>query len=1659
MSYVPVYQKDQALENLVVRRHAVVNQLTANEAEIVTLLVDNLAVNTLEVASGFTPNLNNAHLANLTVDTLNVTSQLNMIPPATINLTTVTRDGTTYEWPTSDGVPGSVLSTNGSGVLSFTTSAGGGNVTANPVFTTNHAIPRTNTTLSSTTIEQTGLVVSNTNDLSVPGQVTASQFNGPLNGTASSSVNFTGSLAGEVQGPQTATVVDHIGTQSSAQIQSGVAQANLATNANTANTIVKRDSAGAFSAGQITATQFVGPLTGNVTGNATSATTATTSGSFSGTLAGDVSGTQTTTHVDTVGGQNYVTIGTNIQKVSDAVSTTSNNTLVVRNNTGGFSGSVITADTNFVGPLVGNASSATVATTAGTATNFSGSLAGDVTGTQSATKVSQVQNDAKTQTVTNNAIVAGIQLTQTATSSSVPNSLVERDASSNFTANAITADNVTINGSITNPTDATTKQYVDAAVATGAIDPKQSVVALAAVPITLSGVPQTIDGVTVNAGDRVLVVNQGNDGNQPNINNGIWVAAVGAWIRPADFANGTTAGSAYVLVDTPVTPNTYGGSSWLCDTPMAVIGTDPIGFAQFTAPNSTTAANVGTGFGVFLNKTSNTLNFKSLNPGTVTSTHFQITNGGTTLNLSTDGTSANTASTLVARDGSGNFSAGTITASLTGAASLNVLKAGDTMTGPLTMANQSAILWQDTGSNSVGWRAPTTVPTSYLMNWPTAPPSAGQVLTATSTTDTSWKNGGGTLLAAPRYIFVSKGGDDTSGNGSELAPYLTVFKAVQVAIAAPVSLSQPIVISVGPGIYVESAMSIPSGSPGLSIVGSSLTGTTLRPTDLTNPLFTWSTPFFEMATLTVDSGNLSSSTSSALLINTATFGNAGLRTMLITNFQLGVSATCSFALAAILICAQFQLVNNTTGIMSTNTRLIMENCLTLGPVTGTPTGTAVQCIGTSNLASITSSTFRNFQLATDLKSNSKNRIVGCIFENNFIDSRNSGATDTDIVGCSFINNPDNTAVDVIGTDAGTIVRITGTSFEGNSSTATGACIQCIVGASVDLSACIISRYVSGLICGTNADTSTTALSASDTTIQGCTSDMTQLGTSSLIFVGAPFSPSGVSINNATNCYLSAFDTTSKGTLSIGNTTNVSQEVYQILNSTTAGQYPMLTYEPNYYSLSGTVYKEVRATTDALTALQSASGSVYDYCITGDNTKIAGLRLISDTSAFGVPDNVRGWLMWKRGTSGNLAWNYVNADTSGQSALGDNTYMELNGVLNTLNFPQTTVTPIPSNTYTQLVWGVPAENTNLYRSSAGLLKTDGSFSIAQNATVTGFINNASLTPSRAVVTDASDNLVSSATTATEIGFVSGVTSSIQTQLNSKLPSGGGTLTGNLTLPLGTTTNPSLNFTGFPGTGLSAGAGTGTLQLSTNGVGQVLINGSTGALTVTNLATGSAGVVHASSAGILSNSLIVGADIATNTIPDSALQAITTSGKVANSATTAAFADTANAIVSRDASGNFSAGTITASLSGNATTATTATNFSGSLGGAVTGTQSATALTFLKASATTAATTTSLTFVQMTSMTLTPVAGTYLLNFNTYVSNTNANQRISISVFSGGTQITEANRTVTCTAGNALFSIGTTTSTTVDGTQAIEIRWFTTANTATANERVMTLVRTS
>lgn len=93
--------------------------------------------------------------------------------------------------------------------------------------------------------------------------------------------------------------------------------------------------------------------------------------------------------------------------------------------------------------------------------------------------------------------------------------------------------------------------------------------------------------------------------------------------------------------------------------------------------------------------------------------------------------------------------------------------------------------------------------------------------------------------------------------------------------------------------------------------------------------------------------------------------------------------------------------------------------------------------------------------------------------------------------------------------------------------------------------------------------------------------------------------------------------------------------------------------------------------------------------------------------------------------------------------------------------------------------------------------------------------------------------------------------------------------------------------------------------------------------------------------LSNS-IVNADIASGAaIVDTKLATISTALKVSNSATTAASANTTSAIVARDGSGNFSAGTITAALTG-AVTGNVTGNVTGDLTGNVTGNVSGTAL---------------------------------------------------------------------------------------------------------------------
>jgi len=131
----------------------------------------------------------------------------------------------------------------------------------------------------------------------------------------------------------------------------------------------------------------------------------------------------------------------------------------------------------------------------------------------------------------------------------------------------------------TAPQDAATKNYVDS-VAQG-LDVKASVQVIASSNITLSGT-QTIDGVAVSVGNRVLAVGQ-----TSAVNNGIYVVASGAWARSSDLPTGYNASGVFALVEEGTS---YAGSGWVCNNASgsAVVGTNPLTFVRFSAAGNAT---------------------------------------------------------------------------------------------------------------------------------------------------------------------------------------------------------------------------------------------------------------------------------------------------------------------------------------------------------------------------------------------------------------------------------------------------------------------------------------------------------------------------------------------------------------------------------------------------------------------------------------------------------------------------------------------------------------------------------------------------------------------------------------------------------------------------------------------------------------------------------------------------------------------------------------------------------------------------------------------------------------------------------------------------------------------------------------------------------------
>lgn len=146
----------------------------------------------------------------------------------------------------------------------------------------------------------------------------------------------------------------------------------------------------------------------------------------------------------------------------------------------------------------------------------------------------------------------------------------------------------------TGPTDLVTRQQLDA-IARG-LDWKNSVRVATTAAITQSGT-QTIDGVAVVAGDRVLDKDNATGGLR-----GVWVVAAGAWTRSTDFDDSTEVTAAAAI---PVEEGTVNGDAVfiLTNNGAITVGTTALAFTRlggagvsYTAGNGLTLS--GSAFAV-----------------------------------------------------------------------------------------------------------------------------------------------------------------------------------------------------------------------------------------------------------------------------------------------------------------------------------------------------------------------------------------------------------------------------------------------------------------------------------------------------------------------------------------------------------------------------------------------------------------------------------------------------------------------------------------------------------------------------------------------------------------------------------------------------------------------------------------------------------------------------------------------------------------------------------------------------------------------------------------------------------------------------------------------------------------------------------------------------
>jgi len=531
-------------------------------------------------------------------------------------------------------------------------------------------------------LEQSSNETSDLQRLTVAG---ISTFTGQLNAGTVSASNFTGSLNNTltIQSPLTGNSYNN-----SAAVTIGI----NATNANTANYVVQRGASGEFSMGALTATSATlqGLLTTQSIAIGADHDISFTTGTWTGEKAGKIQFHGNNLYLQFTGslvGRNasaidVFTLGSSGNASFNGAVTATTFTSTVTTATGApFTVSSTTKVTNLNADLLDglDTSSSNVINTVVTRDATGAFSAGAITGTSligSLNNTLTIQSPLTGNSYNNSAAVTiGIN----ATNANTANYVVQRDASGNFSAGTITAN---LTGNITNTVTGTNSTEL---VRGNMADNDQFRI--------------LIGGTSSNAG--FVEIATADDGTEP-IHVRQYTGVFSSLQRTATLLDesGNTSFPGNVTASGTITGTQFISNVTGATAPFVVSSTTQVnnlnaallnGFASTSDNNADTIVrrNNAGGFSAgtitattFSGNLANTLTLNTFGTGLSGAATYNNSGGlGVTFTVTSNATSANTGGAIVARDASGNFIAGTITANLAGNATTATNATGSTFSG------------------------------------------------------------------------------------------------------------------------------------------------------------------------------------------------------------------------------------------------------------------------------------------------------------------------------------------------------------------------------------------------------------------------------------------------------------------------------------------------------------------------------------------------------------------------------------------------------------------------------------------------------------------------------------------------------------------------------------------------------------------------------------------------------------------------------------------------------------------------------------------------------------------------------------------------------------------------------------------------------------------